>query len=111
MVEIMALPPGGPMKINPTTTEVLRTDRIVVAPDARTAATRGNEPVAEAERVQLSNLAARLNQLEAQFGASDVDTKKVEAVRSAIAEGRFKVNAESVADGLLSSVAELLGRK
>ena len=74
-VETMALPPGGTMKINPTT-EPLRTDRVTAAPDARTAATRTNEPVAEAERVQLSNLASRLNQLEAQFGSSDFDAKK-----------------------------------
>jgi len=98
------------MKINPST-DPLRTDRVVATPDARTAATRAGEPVAEAERVQLSNLAAKLSQLEAQFGASDFDAKKVEEVRNAIAEGRFKVNAEAVADSLLSSVAELLGRK
>ena len=98
------------MKINPTT-EPLRTDRVAATPDARTAATRTNEPVAEAERVQLSNLASRLNQLEAQFGSSDFDAKKVEEVRNAITEGRFKVNADAVADRLLNSVAELLGRK
>jgi negative regulator of flagellin synthesis FlgM len=98
------------MKIIPTT-EPLRPDRVVATPDARTAATRSGEPVAEAERVQLSTLASRLNQLEAQFGASDFDAKKVEEVRSAIADGRFKVNAEAIADGLLNSVAELLGRK
>lgn len=98
------------MKINPTT-EPLRADRVLATPEARTAATRPNEPVAEAERVQLSNLASRLNQLETQFGTSDIDAKKVEEVRNAIAEGRFKVNAEAVADRLLSSVAELLGRK
>lgn len=98
------------MKIN-ASTEPLRPDRVAATPDARTAATKSNEPVAEAERVQLSNLAARLNQLEAQFGQSDFDAKKVEEVRNAIAEGRFKVNADAVADRLLSSVAELLGRK
>ena len=98
------------MKITPNT-EPLRPDRVAATPDARTAATKGNEPVAEAERVQLSNLAARLNQLEAQFGQSDFDAKKVEQVRNAIADGRFKVNADAVADRLLTSVAELLGRR
>lgn len=98
------------MKITPST-EPLRPDRVTAAPDARTAATRSGEPVAEAERVQLSNLASRLNQLEAQFGASDIDAKKVEEVRNAIAEGRFKVNADAVADKLLNSVAELLARR
>ncbi len=98
------------MKVN-STTELLRTDRVAATPDARTAATQNNQQVAEAERVQLSNLASRLTQLEAQFGTSDFDAKKVEEVRSAIAEGRFKVNTEAVADKLLNSVAELLGRK
>ena len=98
------------MKIN-STTEPLRPDRVAPAPDARTAAGGNTEPVAETERVQFSNLASRLNQLEAQFAASDIDAKKVEQIRNAIAEGRFKVNTEAVANGLLNSVAELLGRK
>ena len=49
-------------------------------------------------------------QLESRFGG-EFDAKKVEQVRAAIAEGRFKVNAEAVADKLLASVGELLGRK
>jgi negative regulator of flagellin synthesis FlgM len=98
------------MKIT-NTSEPLRPDRIVPAGDARTAATRSGEPVAETEKVQLSDLASRLNQLETQFGQTDFDAKKVAEVRQAIAEGRFKVNSEAVADKLLSSVAELLGKK
>ena len=97
------------MKIN-STTEPLRPDRVAPAADARTAAGANTEPVTETERVQFSNLATRLNQLEAQFAASDIDAKKVEQIRNAIAEGRFKVNTEAVASGLLNSVAELLGR-
>lgn len=97
------------MKIN-STTEPLRPDRVGTTVDARTAA-GNNEPVAETERVKFSNLASRLNRLGAQFGASDIDAKKIEEIRNAIADGRFKVNADAVADGLLNSVAELLGRK
>jgi len=96
------------MKITHTS-EPLRPDRIVPNGEARTA-TRG-EPVVETEKVQLSDLAARLNQLETQFGAQEFDAAKVAEVRQAIAEGRFKVNAEAVADKLLASVAELLGKK
>lgn len=91
--------------------EPLRPDRVAPAGDSRTAATRSAEPVAETERVHLSDLGARLNQLEAQFGEADFDLKKVEEVRAAIAEGRFKVNAEAVADKLLASVSELLGKR
>ncbi len=95
------------MKIS-STTEPLRPDRIIPAGDARTAA---RQDVAETERVQLSDLAARLSQLETQFGASDFDAKKVDEVRQAIAEGRFKVDSGAIADKLLASVAELLGKK
>jgi negative regulator of flagellin synthesis FlgM len=98
------------MKISPAT-EAARTERIVAPSDARTSSARGAEPVAETERVQLSNLGARLAQLEAQFGTADFDAQKVEEIRAAIAEGRFKVNAEAIADKLLASVSELLGRK
>lgn len=97
------------MKIAPTS-EASRTERVIAPSDARTASSRGAEPVAETERVQLSDLGARLAQLESQFGAADFDVKKVEEIRAAIAEGRFKVNAEAIADRLLASVSELLGR-
>ncbi|WP_373975957.1 flagellar biosynthesis anti-sigma factor FlgM [Chitinibacter sp. SCUT-21] len=38
------------------------------------------------------------------------DAEKVAAIRAAIAEGRFAVKPEAIADGLLSSVKELLAR-
>lgn len=97
------------MKIT-NTSEPLRPDRVGPAVDGRPGVSKAGEPIAETERVQVSDLAARLNQLESQFGG-DFDAKKVEEVRTAIAEGRFKVNTEAVADRLLSSVAELLGKK
>lgn len=99
------------MKIT-NTSEPLRPDRVSAPNDSRVSTARGGaEPVAETERVQLSDLGSKLSQLEAQFSGADFDTKKVEEVRAAIAEGRFKVNAEAVADKLLASVSELLGRK
>jgi negative regulator of flagellin synthesis FlgM len=98
------------MKINGTS-EPLRPDRVAAPGDSRTAATTNADPVSESERVHLSDLGAKLNQLEASFGEADFDVKKVEAVRTAIAEGRFKVNADAVADKLLSSVSELLGKR
>jgi negative regulator of flagellin synthesis FlgM len=36
------------------------------------------------------------------------DTKKVERIKLAIAEGQFTVNSEKVADGLLETVRDLL---
>lgn len=98
------------MKIT-NTSEPLRPDRVGSSTDAsRPALSKAGEPIAETERVQVSDLAARLSQLESQFGG-EFDAKKVEEVRNAISEGRFKVNSDAVAEKLLSSVAELLGKK
>ncbi len=91
--------------------EALRPDRVGTQADSRAAGAKGAEPVAETERVQLSDLGAKLAELEAQFGAADFDVKKVEEVRAAIAEGRFKVNADAVAERLLASVNDLLGKR
>jgi negative regulator of flagellin synthesis FlgM len=98
------------MKIN-VTSETLRPERLAPAGDARTAATRTQDPVAESESVKFSDLASRLSQLETQFGNADFDAKKVAEIRAAIAEGRFQVNPGAIADGLMSSVADLLGKR
>lgn len=54
--------------------------------------------------------ATRLNQLEAQYAPSDFSAAKVSEISSAIASGRYQVNAGAVADKLLAST-EALGRK
>ena len=98
------------MKIS-STSEPLRPDRVLPqSNEARTAAAKAGQSVGETEKVQVSDLAAKMAQLESRFGG-EFDAKKVEEVRSAIAEGRFKVDAGAVADRLLASVGELLGRK
>jgi negative regulator of flagellin synthesis FlgM len=98
------------MKIT-NTSEPLRPDRVSASNDSRTSSARGNDSVAETERVQLSDLGSRLAQLENQFSGSDIDVKKVEEIRNAISEGKFKVNADAIADKLLASVSDLLGKK
>lgn len=42
--------------------------------------------------------------------AADIDTQKVAAVRSAIADGSYVVNPEAIADKLLSNAQEMLNR-
>ena len=42
---------------------------------------------------------------------SNFDQKRVDELRIAIAEGRFKINPEAIAERLLQSVGELLGAR
>lgn len=50
------------------------------------------------------SLSAGVSHAEAPF-----DAKKVEAIKSAIASGQFKVNPEAVADRIVASASQLLG--
>jgi negative regulator of flagellin synthesis FlgM len=69
------------------------------------------EPQA-AESVTLSPLSSELKNLEAKISATEVfDAKKVDSIKSAIASGKFKVDTEKVADGLVNTVKDLLGNK
>lgn len=62
-----------------------------------------------AESVTLSPLSAQLKSLEQKVASSSVfDAEKVDAIKSAIASGQFKVDAERVADGLITTVKDLL---
>jgi negative regulator of flagellin synthesis FlgM len=61
------------------------------------------------ENVTLSPMAAQLQTLESSLAADNVfDAEKVAAIKSAIADGQFKVSADKVADGLIDSVKDLL---
>ena len=42
--------------------------------------------------------------------SADVDLKKVDAVRASIQQGTYKVNAEAIADKLLSNAQEMVER-
>lgn len=79
---------------------------------------RGSSPAAASEkaagagsgeRVDISSLSARLQ--EAGAGEAPVDAQKVAEIKQAIAAGRFQINPERIADGLLNSVREMLTAK
>jgi len=55
------------------------------------------------DQVQLSQEAQKLGQLQAKIHASpDVNLEKVNEIRRAIAEGKFHVNPERIAENLLN---------
>ncbi|WP_188568319.1 flagellar biosynthesis anti-sigma factor FlgM [Undibacterium terreum] len=62
--------------------------------------------------VQISNLSTQLQGVQsAQAGSAVFATKKVEEIKLAISEGRFQVNSDKVADGLLDTVKDLLNSR
>ena len=64
------------------------------------------------DSVQLSSLSTHIQSLETGISeASGFDTAKVEAIKQAISEGRFTINADAIADKLISSTRELLGQQ
>ena len=64
---------------------------------------------AGSDTIRISDLSSQLAALENRFSTDDAfDASRVDAIKDAMREGRFKVNADAVADKLLASVHELL---
>jgi negative regulator of flagellin synthesis FlgM len=61
-----------------------------------------------ADRVDISVASTRLQ--EASAGSPPIDAQRIAEIKQAISEGRFKINPERIAEGLLASVSEMLGR-
>jgi negative regulator of flagellin synthesis FlgM len=71
--------------------------------------TKPGEASASGEKVELSSLSSSLNKAETAMANSPVvDRARVDEIRQAISEGRFKVDAGRVADGLIDSVRQML---
>jgi negative regulator of flagellin synthesis FlgM len=102
------------MKIGPSNTDGLRVDGGTTAGADRSSSVRpgagaGPAPLpTSVDRVSLSGKTMPL----AETGAVvSYDDKKVEAIRLAIAEGRFPVDAKRVAEQLLADTRDFLGMK
>jgi negative regulator of flagellin synthesis FlgM len=64
------------------------------------------------DKVEINSVAAQLAQLEKMLGdVGIVDAARVDAIKQAIAEGKFRVDSEVVADRLLASVREYLANQ
>ncbi|KON80265.1 flagellar biosynthesis anti-sigma factor FlgM [Azoarcus sp. PA01] len=67
-----------------------------------------SKPAADGENVHLSSLSSSLNKAEAAMASTPVvDRGRVNEIRQAISEGRFKVDADRIAKGVLDSVREM----
>ncbi|MEO7402659.1 MAG: flagellar biosynthesis anti-sigma factor FlgM [Burkholderiales bacterium] len=99
------------MKIGPSFDSQAVGDRSGAKVEGKRTAS-GSASGSSSTRVQLSDLSTRIAEMESRLAAGEgFDTTKVEAIKQAISEGKFKVNADAVADKLLENVRDLLGRK
>lgn len=61
------------------------------------------------DKVELSALSATLAKAEAVIASTPtVDRARVDEIRAAMSEGRFKIDAGKIADGLIDSVRQML---
>lgn len=101
------------MKINDTIKQAtgLETDKLINSASSKKSE-KAEAGAAAKATVTISTLSSQLQSLEASQSAADVfDTEKVDAIKSAIASGQFKVDSEKVADGLIASVRDLLASR
>lgn len=69
-------------------------------------------PAPARDKVEITSVSAQLAQLERVLSeVGVVDVARIEAVKQAIAEGRFRIDSDAVADKLLATVRELLARQ
>lgn len=95
------------MKIDSSISKTITTpdggSKVVRAPESRRQPEAG-----KADNVQLTS-SSQLQEISSGIhDGAPIDSAKVEAIKQAIAEGRFRVNPEKIADRLLDSVKELL---
>lgn len=66
-------------------------------------------PESEAgDRVDISSLSSQLHEVGG--GEAPINAERVAEIKLAISEGRFQINPERIADGLLSSVRDMLSK-
>ena len=87
-------------------TPKLGTPRTSSGTPARVSATPAAAKAPPAAQVDISGSAAHMNAAGDNFNAA-----RVAEIRQAITEGRFQINPEKIADGLLASVRDMLGHK
>ncbi len=98
---------GTGKPIGPTATSATRgsSSTSSAKPAAATSATSGAQ-------IDISGTSSRLRELEATIAnVPVVDSARVDEIKQAISDGRFKVNADRVADSLIESVRQMLNTR
>jgi negative regulator of flagellin synthesis FlgM len=76
---------------------------------SRAPANTATQVASNADKVQLSSLSSSMQKAETALAETPVvDKQRVQEISQAIADGRFKVDADRIADGLIASVREML---
>lgn len=81
------------------------------AGNAKSSATPTTGSTAGVTTASLSSLSSTLAALEPELRAPEFDQAKVDAIKQAMREGKFEVNASVVAEKIINSAQELLARK
>ena len=97
------------MKIEGTPQTSALTGAKEVPSGAKRVAQTATKPAQDS--VTLSAAYGQMQSLESAVNASSgFDTAKVEAIKQAISDGRFSINAEAIADKLITSTRELIAQ-
>jgi negative regulator of flagellin synthesis FlgM len=89
--------------VNSSSTSSMRSKSAQATADNKNAAPAAPAAKTASDSVSLSNKAQAMGRLEAQIAsAPDVDEAKVAAVKAAIAEGRYQVDSQTVAERMLA---------
>lgn len=96
------------MKISPNIPAVTAND----AAHGKPAVQGGRKSANAGEQVELSSLAASIQDAGAALGDTPVvDAARVAEIKQAMSEGRFQINPDRVANGLIESVRQMLARQ
>lgn len=104
--------------VQPASTPTVKTNS-GAATDAGSTATNASNAAATNTNANAASTVTTISTISTQLQAAQATSStdavyssgKVEAIKLAITEGRFQVNSEKVADGLLDSVSELLNSR
>jgi negative regulator of flagellin synthesis FlgM len=101
------------MKIPPTTAGVQGAKSAELADTGRAKSSSPDKVPSTgggSDSVQLSELSTQLHAIESSLSGPEFDRTKVEDIKQAIRDGSLSVNADVVADKMLTSARELLSQ-